>query len=272
MIIVVSDVHLSERTDRQTQKDDAKFLEFLEYISSNQLKEGGELVLLGDIIDLWRRDFIKAMMDSEPVISKLMDMKNKINIHYLAGNHDFHMLNMGSILRDNYPFQVTKELRLVEGGKKFFFIHGYQLEVLANPYCKSISAYEAFSEGLCLSGDETGNAADKLWETYEASKSTFECLKRMPTDVKGALDSMFNPPAQRLVRARSLVDEIAISNARYLYLGMDKDETLIFGHTHEPFSQVENGAINTGSWNKKPCTEYKYVEISGGQVKPQSFL
>jgi len=271
MIVVVSDVHLAERDDRQTKEDGAKFLEFLEHISSNQLKDGGELVLLGDIIDLWRRDFIKAMMDSEPVISKLMEMKSKVNIHYLAGNHDFHMLNMGNILKDNYPFQVTKELRLAEGGKKFFFIHGYQLEVLANPYCKSMSAYETFSEGLCLAGDDTGNAADKLWEAYDASMSVLACLKRLPTDIRGALNSMFNPPAERLIRARCLVDEIAISSARSLYLGMEKDETLVFGHTHQPFPQVENGAINTGSWNKKPCTEYKYVEIKGGQVKSQTF-
>ncbi len=66
MIIVVSDVHLAERVDEQTKKDDAKFLDFLNYISANQLDNGGELVLLGDIIDLWRRDFVKAMMESEP--------------------------------------------------------------------------------------------------------------------------------------------------------------------------------------------------------------
>jgi len=271
MIIVVSDVHLAERDDQQTKVDDAKFLQFLEYISTNQLKNGGDLVLLGDIIDLWRRDFVKAMMESEPVISKLMEMKSKIKIHYLAGNHDFHMLNMGGLFKDNYPFQVTKELRLEESGKKFFFIHGYQIEVLANPYYKSMSAYEAFSEGLCMAGDDTGNAADKLWETYQVSKSALDGLKRLPFNIKGALDSMFNPPDKRMENVISEVDKIALSSARALYLGMDKDETLIFGHTHEPFPAVKNGAINTGSWNKSPCTNYTYLEISGGQVKSKTF-
>ena len=82
-----------------------------------------------------------------------------------------------------FPFKVTKSLRLEEGGNKFFFIHGYQLEVLANPYYKSMSAYETFSEGLCLAGDDTGNATDKLWETYETSKSVLEGLKHLPTDI-----------------------------------------------------------------------------------------
>ena len=271
MIIVVSDVHLAERDDEKTKRDDAKFRQFLDHISTNQLKNGGELVLLGDIIDLWRRDFVKAMMESEPVISKLMEMKSKIKIHYLAGNHDFHMLNMGGLFKDNYPFQITKELRLEESGKKFFFIHGYQIEVLANPYYKSMSAYEAFSEGLCMAGDDTGNAADKLWETYQVSKSALDGLKRLPFNIKGALDSMFNPPDKRMENVISEVDKIALSSARALYLGMDKDETLIFGHTHEPFPAVKNGAINTGSWNKSPCTNYTYLEISGGQVKSKTF-
>lgn len=269
MIIVVSDVHLAERDDQRTKEDDAKFLEFLEHISTNQLKDGGELVLLGDIIDLWRRDFVKAMMESEPVIAKLMEMKSNIKIHYLCGNHDFHMLNMGNLLKDNYPFQVTKELRLVESGEKFFFIHGYQIEVLANPHYKSMSAYETFSEGLCLAGDETGNAADKLWATFQASKSALDGLKRLPSDIKGALDSMFNPPGERMKSVRCEVDKIAMSSARVLYLGMQKDETLVFGHTHEPFNEC--GAINTGSWKKSPCSDYNYLEISEGQMKLQTF-
>ena len=271
MIIVVSDVHLAEKDDEQTKNDDAKFLDFLDYISTHQLANGGELVLLGDIIDLWRRDFVKAMMESEPVIIRLMEMKDKVKIHYLAGNHDFHMLNMGNILKENYPFDVVRELHLTDGGKKFFFIHGYQLEVLANPYYKSMSAYETFAEGLCLAGDDTGNAADKLWASYEKSQAALEGLKRLPENIKGALDSMFKTPESRLKNARPLVDEIAISRARSFYLGMDKDETLVFGHTHMPFPQVINGAINTGSWNKKPCTEYKYLEIQNGEINQKSF-
>lgn len=271
MIVVVSDVHLAERDDPQTKKDDAKFLEFLDHISANQLEEGGELVLLGDIIDLWRRDFVNAMMESEPVITKLMEMKEKVRIHYLAGNHDFHMLNMSGILGDNYPFKVLRELHLTESGKKFFFIHGYQLEVLANPYYKSMSAYETFAEGLCLAGDDTGDAADKLWESYERSQAAYKELKRLPESIKGAIDSMFKTPDERMKNARTIVDRIAVSRARSLYLGMERDETLVFGHTHMPFPEVENGAINTGSWNKKPCTEYKYMEIKNGQIRSQNF-
>ena len=263
-------------------------------IASDQLKDGGDLVLLGDIFDLWRRDFVKALMESREVISKLIELKlkDKVKIHYLAGNHDYHMLRMsellfndmdGSVKSDRldesdligkFPFKVTKSLRLEEGGNKFFFIHGYQLEVLANPYYKSMSAYETFSEGLCLAGDDTGNAADKLWETYETSKSVLEGLKHLPTDIQGALTSMMNPPDNRLSgshQTHTIVEQVAISKARAIYLGMGEDEILVFGHTHAPFYEAENGVVNTGSWKKRPCRDYTYLEISDGQVKPATF-
>ena len=86
MIIVVSDVHLAEKKDDpQVKVDDAKFLEFLDYIASHHLKDGGDLVLLGDIIDLWRRDFAKALVESDAVISKLIEMgSNSMSIIWLA--------------------------------------------------------------------------------------------------------------------------------------------------------------------------------------------
>jgi len=273
MIIAVSDVHMAEKKDDpQGLKDDRKFLEFLNYIGEDQLRDGGELVLLGDIIDLWRRDFVEAMMQSDIVIRKLIEMKNAkniIRIHYLAGNHDYHILNLGSIL-SNFPFSVSKELRLFDGGNKFFFIHGYQLEVLANPYYKSMSAYEAFSEGLCLSGDDTGDAADRLWASYQASKMALEGLKRLPSDIKGALDSMINGPKKRLDNVHSEIDDIAMCSARSLYLGMEEDETLVFGHTHMPFDK-KNGTVNTGSWRKSPCEDYTYLQIDKGAVKLEKF-
>lgn len=275
MIIVVSDVHLAEKADDpKVEEDDKKFADFLDYIASGPLKDGGELVLLGDIFDLWRRDFVNALMESEPIVSRLIDLGKKVGIHYVVGNHDYHMLQMSTLFSDKFPFRVSKDFRLQDGGKGFYFLHGYQLEVLANPYYKSMSAYETFAEGLCLAGDDTGNAADKLWETIGASKSALDGLKRLPTNIKEALDSMMNPPDNRLSgshKSHSLVDQVAISKARSIYLGMSREETLIFGHTHDPFKEDENRVVNTGSWKKHPCREYSYLEISGGQVQPRSF-
>ena len=34
---------------------------------------------------------------------------------------------------------------------------------------------------------------------------------------------------------------------------------------------AEDGVVNTGSWKKKPCKDYSYVEIEDGQVVPKTF-
>ena len=270
-------MHLAEQAnDFQVQEDDQKFADFLDFLVSGPLKDGGDLVLLGDIFDLWRRDFVNALMESEPIVSRLINLGQKANIHihYVVGNHDYHMLRMCELFSDKFPFSVSKDLRLQDGGKAFYFLHGYQLEVLANPYYKSMSAYETFAEGLCLAGDDTGNAADKLWESIEASKSALDGLKRLPANIKEALNSMMNSPDNRLSgshKAHSLVDQVATCEARMIYLGMHKDETLVFGHTHDPFHDENCRAVNTGSWKKHPCRDYRYLEICEGRAKPQTF-
>ena len=113
MIIAVSDVHLAEKADDwQVQEDDKKFADFLDYLASGPLKDGGELVLLGDIFDLWRRDFVNALIECESIVSRLIDLGRKANVHYVVGNHDYHMLRMCELFSDKYPFRVSKDLRL----------------------------------------------------------------------------------------------------------------------------------------------------------------
>lgn len=279
MIVVVSDVHLAEAPlgeDPKVRRDDQKFVEFLDYIAGDQLSNGGDLVLLGDIIEFWRRDFAKALMESDEVVSRLMSLSG-VDIHYVVGNHDYYMLRLNKVLSTKFPFNTLgKTVQLSDGGKNFVFIHGYQLEVLSNPYYKSLTAYERFAEGLCLAGDDTGDAADKLWETIELSKSFLDGLRRLPTDISRALRSMMHGPNERLEgahKARSTIDELSRSRARSIYLGMGKDDVLVFGHTHRPFddSDSKEGVVNTGSWKKNPCKDYSYVEIEDGQAVLKTF-
>lgn len=278
MIIVVSDVHLAQHpNDPVVKRDDQEFADFLKQIADNQLRDGGHLVLLGDIVDFWRRDFAKALTETSEVFSKLTGFNANVNVHYVAGNHDFFMLRLYERLAPRFPFaNVSKSVSLEDGGIKFFFIHGYQLEVLANPFYKSLTSYESFSENLCLYGDDTGNAASKLWDAFQTSKSVLEGLMRVPTDISGSLKSMMKSPDERLEgehKAKSSIDQLAASKARMLYLGADRDEVLVFGHTHDHDSAYDavDRVVNTGSWKKSPCEEYRFLEIKDGRVTAKAF-
>ncbi len=304
MILVVSDVHLAEipkdsENDRNVvlkdllSEDDKQFLDFLRYIKSHQLSEGGELVLLGDVVDFWRRDFAKALRECNVIFSELMNFDNKkVNIHYVVGNHDYYMLKLKKNLFKGPHFSnVSKSVRLSSGDKNFFFIHGYQLETLANPYYKSQTTYEEFAEQLCLCGDDIGSAASKLWELWnwwkihrnlrlvkKQTKHLF--LKRRPKDIIGALNSMMEKPGKRLTgrhKAGSMIEMLAGSESRSVYLGMEEDEVLVFGHTHNPYQcppENETGAlkvVNTGSWKKSPGDYYSFVMIDNGDVQFKEF-
>jgi UDP-2,3-diacylglucosamine pyrophosphatase LpxH len=88
MIISVSDVHLGE--DGYLEQD-SQFSKWLDFIRKDVLKNGGHLVLLGDIVDFWRKDSLQILQEYENAIGKLLEFPSNVDIHYVAGNHDFYM-------------------------------------------------------------------------------------------------------------------------------------------------------------------------------------
>lgn len=82
-------------------------------------------------------------------------------------NHDYYLLKLNERYAGNYPFSISKSLRLEDGGKKFYFIHGYELEVLANLEPMSIEDYENFSEKMCFVENVIGGLASRLWSLVE---------------------------------------------------------------------------------------------------------
>ena len=77
-------------------------------------------------------------MEMEVAVSIITCFKDDIRVHYVVGNHDYYMPKLKDRLADDLPFtNVTEQIRLGDGGRKFFFT---QLEVLANPYYKSLTA------------------------------------------------------------------------------------------------------------------------------------
>ena len=257
-IIVVSDVHLGI-----DKSNDEKFLEFLESLNFDEIDD---FVLLGDIIDIWRRDMTNVVLESSRPLELLTELNKQINVHYIAGNHDFYFLRMKDVLEENFPFDVKKSKVIRSKNTDFYFTHGYQLEVLCNPYYKSLKTYEKFSEHLCLAGDDIGNAADALWKLYKSRKSWLSNLTKVPERVDLALKSMLNPPKIRLKGEHyvlSLIDKLAKSNVRHFLFGIKQEEFLIYGHTHKQHVDMENRVANPGCWGAEGSNEFTYIKIIG---------
>lgn len=268
-IIAVSDVHLGMKG--------AKEKDFTEFIESLKDREVKHLVLLGDVIDIWRRDFTKAVIECSESLNILNDMLNETKVHYVVGNHDFYMLRLSELMKENFPFEVKRATVIKSREQEFFFFHGYQLEVLCNPYYKSMTTYETFSEHMCLAGDDAGNAAEELWEQIQSKRSFWDSLKRFPSEPKSALMSMMQPPEIRIrnYHKHNIIEpimELAGADTRHFLLSIRPDQYMIYGHTHEAYVDNRKKVANTGSWGFGKDKRLEYIEITNDKVELKEFV
>jgi UDP-2,3-diacylglucosamine pyrophosphatase LpxH len=256
MIVAVSDVHLGY--EKSNGKDFSRFLEKCDSAGIDHL------VLLGDVLDFWRRNNAEVVTEKEnaKILDKIARLNVK-NIHYIVGNHDYYLLRLNERYAGNYPFIISKSLRLEDGGRKFYFIHGYELEVLANLEPLSIENYEKFSENMCFAENVIGGLASFLWGFVEKECMQAQIRKmRKSPHLREKIDKIYN---------------IAISQARYMLIGMKPDEGLVYGHTHRPFINKGRTVANTGSWVdevnelSKEKSQNKYVKISNGLMELKTF-
>lgn len=252
MILVVSDVHLGcDKCNRD------EFLNFLDYHGSTKIDH---LVLLGDIFDFWRRNNAEVIEENDDLLVKLNNLNAK-NVHYVAGNHDYYLLDLNKRYDANYQGAVSKYLRLEDGGESFFFIHGYELEAILWEFPASLQMYEKFSNEMCFNKDVTGNFLSKIWDLKSKIGKKGRFVKDMDKE-----------PYKR--KNINKVDEFALSVGKYPLLGMKPNENLIFGHTHRPFMNQTKKVANTGSWiDELPIKSQQnsYIEIKDGQMNLEFF-
>jgi UDP-2,3-diacylglucosamine pyrophosphatase LpxH len=258
-IIIVSDIHLGHR-----ESDRNSFQLFLESKTIKNLTDKDHFILLGDIIDFWRRQNADAILDkdNESILQKIIKISSKTNLYYIIGNHDYSILKLYYRYGENrFPFQVLKNLRLEDNEKKFYFTHGYELEVFSSLEPLTIDEYEYISEILCnRTGGLTGGLLTKLWDTLDMIKSSVKFGKN------SKIYSIQKPPKERLDMNK--IDKLCRSiAARSILLGMKENEFLVFGHTHWPFIENESSVANSGSWIKYNKYYDSYLVIEEGRIE-----
>ncbi|MFW9910739.1 MAG: metallophosphoesterase [Candidatus Thorarchaeota archaeon] len=145
MIIVVSDIHLGSQMANK-----AGFFDFIRsYLEPNQ-DEISRIVLLGDILDLWRNSNSQVMLQNLDVLTEIgrLDMiKN-----YIAGNHDYAVYSLLNQNTSQVPpdstgvlDNVSEALEIRNDGLNLKFIHGHQID-----YWPALRFYEIFSKAMCF--------------------------------------------------------------------------------------------------------------------------
>ena len=311
-IIAISDVHLGYMINEKELADTKKFIDFLGHLAKGDLVDKDhvtDFVICGDFLDMWRRDMAGVVIENLHIlkmIQHLQPRKNpkgpEINVHYLAGNHDYHI---GHLKKYYYPFDFKKgidptkgfELPDKESGKTYWFKHGYDCE----PLMLEAKRRHVFDLLSCTS-DEIGDFQSLLWNIFSKIeafgkfdiKAILGCIA--DGDAIKIIESLFQlsnslvspeqkEPIKKLRKniLKSFDERILLKGNRFKmsdYLKyLKENEPLVFGHTHKPFHYEKGNkkAINLGSWIKDDSSQGErihntYLEIKDGQERLLVYL
>jgi len=227
-IIVVSDVHLGTE-----ESDEAAFNEFLGSINADHTVT--DLVLLGDIIDMWQRDASGVFLESLDTVKVIKDLQSKLRVHWVAGNHDYHLLRLKNRApHHHYPFEFKETLELTDGEHIYRFMHGYEFE-----YGNELEFMKPIMEIFChvMSDSLMMKAGNIHMGPQVRLKDRLEDVQRRASEEVGGKSG----------------------------------QILVFGHTHRPFINRAENLVNTGSWVKDATPRNTYVELMDGKPKLFAF-
>lgn len=247
-VVICSDQHLGYTNSKA---DD--FRKFLDQVGNRHDVEA--LVVLGDLVDMWRRDVSGLFLEYSDVVERLSGLKRMgIKIYVIAGNHDYHLLKL---LGPSYPFEFCKDLILPSSkeGLQYVFKHGWEFDFAQRPL---------IMESLCHNmSDQVGDALSRVYNVLMALKEHISDLLSFHGGNEGYVKHLMTPPETRLKSYLTSVEAEACGS-------VTDNVILVFGHTHRPFVSPDKKVVNTGSWVNEPQTSYTfntYVELEGDRVQ-----
>lgn len=259
-VIVISDIHLGyEFCDREALNN---FLDDLE-----KDPEITDLVLLGDIVDMWRRDSSGVFLEGRETMDRISALSKRIEVHYVAGNHDYHVTDLVNKRPFfHYPFDFRKDLTINDGAHTYHFMHGYEFEYGDDPLMYLVM------ESLCrVMSDDVGTFQDDIWGIFTKSWTDIRFILTViffwqkKRSVNQTASMLQQGPSARLAVTKPDIDQQA-----YKEQGKRANEILIFGHTHRPFINEQENLVNSGSWVTNEDVHNTYVELKDG--KPKLFV
>lgn len=227
-----SDAHLGFGSKQEERKKESAVLSFLSAIAS----DANRIVIVGDLFDAWFEYRTVIPKGHHRILAKLDELVQQgIEIHYLAGNHDFWM-------RDYFETEIgmrthRDSFEPVIDGKHYFIHHGDGLtddnpgyafikRVMRHPFSVWLYTWVHPDLGIPLA---RGSSRTSRQHTTEAHSREADGMARAAAD--------------------------KLSN------GYD---VVIFGHQHSPsITRTGNGIyINLGDW----ITHNTYAESRDGEI------
>ncbi|MCX6639950.1 MAG: UDP-2,3-diacylglucosamine diphosphatase [bacterium] len=233
MLLFISDSHLGIGTSQAQTERIEKLFACLDHYRGNLER----LYIIGDLFDFWfewRHVILKRYFR---VLCKLRGLIDQgIEVHYLAGNHDFAL---GQFLQDEIGAEIHQDAFQFEfNGKKFYLLHGDGLapddwgyrflkRIFRNRLNQKLFTFIHPDYGLTLAHTSSHTSRNHTMRRW---------------DVDGWA---YRAEAERLIRRGS--------------------DYVLFGHTHEPLLMgLDSGIyVNTGDWMRY----FSYATYENGNMK-----
>lgn len=160
MIVAISDLHLGDAASNRVG-----FVKFIEDYLKPRGDEITDLILLGDILDLWRRSNSRVILENMEILNSICTLGFKVT--YLVGNHDMIMLDFDNredgvgipdeTSWDSNNLTIGQSHQIVSGDTNFRFIHGHQMS-----YWYALPFYETFCRSMCQVPEVQSESTD-IW-------------------------------------------------------------------------------------------------------------
>jgi UDP-2,3-diacylglucosamine pyrophosphatase LpxH len=221
--VIVSDIHLGSANclaDRMCG--------FLERIAAGELLTA-RLILNGDVFD--SIDFRRLVKPHWKVLSLLRKLSDRIDIIWLAGNHD----GSAEIVSHLLGVTVANEYVLESGGQKILVLHGHVFDMFIT---------------------------SRPWTTWLGDQ-IYRFLQWL--DRTHAFARMVKKQSKVFLRCSERIADGAVRRAR------QRDcQAVICGHTHDAVVRRDQAVAyyNSGCWTELPCT---YLSVQDGRVELYDF-
>lgn len=234
-VIVAGDVHLGAHNANV----DA-FTGFLDDVYRDRASID-EVVLLGDIWDMIRRDPFGVAWETAPTLDRLKRLAGAVPVQFIFGNHDVYLRELDSA---RYELEFRTDYTLEQNGTRIHFRHGDEFDRLhSNRLSK------------CLSG--RGDRGD-IDPTRGRKDPVVAGVRNAVGSIRTSLRSDGGSDRTRAYPRRE--------RRAHEFLRTAAVDKLVYGHTHSPYVHHENLVANPGSWKSTPPLHNTYVEIRGGEL------
>lgn len=221
--VILSDLHLGSGNCQAR-----RLRELLQRIDDGELLTQ-RLILNGDVFD--SIDFRRLHKDHWAVLSLLRKLSNRVEIIWLAGNHD----GSSEIVSHLLGVRVETEYVLESGSQRYLVLHGHVFD----SFIQSYPLLTALADGVYRFLQWLDRTHHFAKMAKHGSKTFLRCASQI---ADGATD---------LARRRGCTGAIC-------------------GHTHHAVSRPDQpiAYFNSGCWTELPCT---YLTVEEGKVTLQEF-